>query len=111
MIKVNTNKYSVDTFGGTSNLDVIVTNITNYTIDQVTISIVYIKQNKGIYKTETLTFNNISPKQNKSLSTPDSNWGISVNLTKQTISASDLNPCFDKNITPAIGDPDPYKCN
>lgn len=111
LIKVNTNKYSVDTFGGISNLDVIVTNNTNYSIDQVIISIDYIKQNNGIYKTETLTFNNIPPNQNKSLSAPDSNRGLSVNLTKQKISASELSLCFDKNITPAIGDPDPYKCN
>lgn len=111
LIQVTTNEYSVNTFGGISNLDIIVTNNTNYTIDQITVAIAYIKKNDGIYKTEYLTFNNIPPKQNKSLSAPDSNRGLSVNLTKQSITSTDLNLCYNNSFTPAVGDPDPYKCN
>lgn len=111
LVQVTTNQYSVSTFGGISNLDVIVTNNTDYAIDQITVAIDYIKENGGIYTTEYLTFNNISANQNKSLSAPDTNRGLSVNLTKQTIAAADLNLCYDNNITPAVGDPDPYKCN
>ncbi len=111
LIQVTTNQYSVSTFGGISNLDIIVTNNTNYTIDQITVAIAYIKKNDGIYKTEYLTFNNIPPKQNKSLSAPDSNRGLSVNLTKQSITSTDLNLCYNNSFTPAVGDPDPYKCN
>jgi hypothetical protein len=111
LIQVTTNQYSINTFGGISNLDVIVTNNTDYTIDQITVAIDYIKQNDGIYKTEYLTFNNIPAHQNKSLSAPDSNRGLSVNLTKQTITAAAINLCFDNNITPIIGDPDPFRCN
>lgn len=111
LVLISTNQYSVDAFGGISNLDVIVTNNTNNTIDQITVAVDYIKDNGGIYKTEYLTFNNIPANQNKSLSAPDSNRGLSVNLTKQTIIATELNLCYDNNITPAVGDPDPYKCN
>jgi len=111
LIQVSTNQYSIDAFGGISNLDVIVTNNTDYTIDRITIAIEYIKKNNGIYKIEYLTFNNIPANQNKSLSAPDSSRGLAVNLTKQTISSSDLNLCYDKNIVPVTGDPDPYKCN
>lgn len=111
LIQVTTNQYSIDTFGGISNLDVIVTNNTDFTIDQITVAIDYIKKNSGIYKTEYLTFNNIPANQNKSLSAPESNRGLSVNLTKQTITSSELNLCYDNNIIPAVGNPDPYKCN
>jgi hypothetical protein len=111
LVQVTTNQYSVSTFGGISNLDVIVTNNTNNTIDQITVAIDYIKENGDIYTTEYLTFNNIPANQNKSLSAPDSNRGLSVNLTKQTITASELNLCYNNSFTPAVGDPDPYKCN
>ena len=111
LIQVTTNQFSVDGFGGISNLEVIVTNNTDYTIDQITVAIDYIKQNDGIYKTEYLTFNNIPPNQNKSLAAPDSNRGLSVKLTKTAITASELNLCYDSNIPPIIGDPDPFRCN
>lgn len=111
LVQVTTNQYSVSTFGGISNLDVIVTNNTDYTIDQITVAIDYIKENGGIYTREYLTFNNIPANQNKSLSAPNSNRGLSVNLTKQTITASELNLCYDNNTVPATGEPDPYKCN
>jgi hypothetical protein len=111
LIQVTTNQYSINTFGGISNLDIIVTNNTNYTIDQITVAISYIKKNDGVFKTEYLTFNYIPPNQNKSLSAPDSIRGLSVKLSKQTITSSELNLCYNNSFTPAIGDPDPYKCN
>ena len=111
LVQVTTNEYSVSTFGGISNLDIIVTNNTDYTIDEIKVVIAYIKTNDGVFKTEYLIFNNISPKQNKSLSAPESKRGLSVKLTKQTITASGLNLCYNNNIAPAVGDPDPYKCN
>ncbi|MFZ4671252.1 MAG: DUF4339 domain-containing protein [Flavobacterium sp.] len=111
LVQVTTNQYSVDAFGGISNLDIIVTNNTDYTIDEIKVAIAYIKKNDGVFKTEYLIFNNIPPKQNKSLSAPESKRGLSVKLTKQTITASGLNLCYNNNIAPAVGDPDPYKCN
>ena len=111
LIQVSTNQYSVDAFGGISNLDIIVTNNTDFTIDEITVAIAYIKKNDGIFKTEYLTFNNIPTKQNKSMSAPDSNRGLSVKLTKQSITSTDLNLCYNNSFTPAVGDPDPYKCN
>ena len=111
LVQVSTNLYSVNSFGGISNLDIIVTNNTDFTIDEITVAIAYIKKNDGVFKTEYLTFNNIPPKQNKSLSAPDSNRGLSVTLTKQSIKSRELSLCYYNNIIPAVGDPDPYKCN
>lgn len=110
LVQVNTNQYSVDSFGGISNLDIIATNNTDYTIDEIKVVIAYIKKNDGVFKTEYLTFNNIPPKQNKSLSAPDSNRGLSVTLTKQSIKSRELSLCYYNNIIPAVGDQDPYKC-
>jgi hypothetical protein len=111
LVQVTTNQYSVDAFGGISNLDIIATNYTDYTIDEIKVAIAYIKKNDGVFKTEYLTFNNIPPKQNKSLSAPNSNRGLSVKLTKQSITSTDLNLCYNNSFIPAVGDPDPYKCN
>ena len=111
LIQVTTNQYTVSTFEGISNLDVIVTNNTNYTLDQVTVAIDYIKKNGGIYRTENLTFNNIPAKQNISLSAPNSKRGLAVKLTMQTITALELSLCYEYKNTPAIGNPDPYNCN
>jgi len=111
LVQVSTNQYSVNSFGGISNLDIIATNNTDYTIDEIKVAIAYIKKNDGVFKTEYLTFNNIQPKQNKSLSAPDSNRGLSVTLTKQSITSTDLNLCYNNSLIPAVGDPDPYKCN
>lgn len=111
LVQVTTNQYSVEAFGGISNLDIIVTNNTDFTIDEITVAIAYIKKNDGVFKTKYLTFNNIPPKQNKSLSAPDSNRGLSVKLSKQSITSTDLNLCYNNSFTPAVGDPDPYKCN
>lgn len=111
LIQVATNQYEVDSFGGISNLNVIVTNTTDYTIDQITVAVDYIKKNDGIYKTEYLTFYNIPANQNKSLPAPNSSRGLSVKLTKQTISSTELNLCYNNNTAPVTGDPDPYQCN
>lgn len=111
LVQVTTNQYSVDAFGGISNLDIIATNNTDYNIDEIKVAVAYIKKNDGVFKTEYLTFNNIPPMQNKSLSAPESKRGLSVKLIKQTITASGLNLCYNNNIAPAVGDPDPYKCN
>lgn len=111
LVQVTTNQYSVDAFGGISNLDIIVTNNTDYTIDEIKVAIAYIKKNDGVFKTEYLIFNNIPPKQNKSLSAPYSNRGLSVKLTTQSITSTDLNLCYNNSFIPAVGDPDPYKCN
>ena len=111
LVKVTNNQYAVSTFGGISNLDVIVSNNTDYTLDQVTVAIDYIKKNGGIYKTETLTFNNIPAKQNISLSAPNSKRGLAVKLTMQTITALELSLCYEYKNTPAVGNPDPYNCN
>lgn len=54
LVQVTTNQYSVEAFGGISNLDIIVTNNTDFIIDEITVAIDYIKKNDGVFKTEYL---------------------------------------------------------
>ncbi len=110
-VTTKTNQYSVDSWGGISNLDITVNNDTDFTLNSTTIAIEYIKKNGGIYKTEYVTFNDIPPHQNKTLSAPDSNRGLSVKIKTKKINSNELELCYNQEIAPAVGDPDPYKCN
>lgn len=109
-VVANTNKYSYNEFGGISNLDIIVTNNTEYLLDEVTVAVDYIKDNGGIYKTEIVTVYNIPAKQDKSTSAPESDRGTSVNAAIQTISSKKLHICYDNTFAPKAGTVDPYFC-
>lgn len=109
-VTTKTNQYSVDSWGGISNLDITVNNDTDFTLNSTTIAIEYIKKNGGTYKTEYVTFNDIPPHQNKTLSAPDSNRGLSVKIKTKKINSNELELCYNQEIAPAVGDPDPYKC-
>ncbi len=109
-VTTKTNQYSVDSWGGISNLDITVNNDTDFTLNSTTIAIEYIKKNEETYKTEYVTFNDIPPHQNKTLSAPDSNRGISIKIKTIKINSNELELCYNQEITPTVGDPDPYKC-
>ena len=111
LVQIRTNQYTIDGWGGITNLDIIVKNNTDYPLNNVTVAIDYIKENGGIFKTENLHFENIPPHQDKSLSAPDSNRGKSVTIKTQNISSTALNLCYDAANTPQVGNPDPFKCN
>ena len=111
LVQIRTNQYRIDGWGGITNLDIIVKNNTDYPLNNVTVTIDYIKENGGIFKTENLTFEDIPPHQDKSLSAPDSNRGKSVTIKTQNVRATALNLCYDAANIPQVGNPDPYKCN
>jgi hypothetical protein len=109
-VVANTNQYSYNEFGGISNLDIIVTNNTEYLLNEVNVAVDYIKDNGGIYKTEIVTIYNIPAKQDKSASAPESDRGISVNAKVQSISSKKLHMCYDNTFAPKAGEIDPYFC-
>jgi hypothetical protein len=102
-VVANTNQYSYDELGGISNLDIIVTNNTEYMLDEVNIAVDYIKDNGGIYKTEIVTIYNIPAKQDKSASAPESNRGTSVTTKISSISSKKLHMCYDNTFSPKAG--------
>jgi hypothetical protein len=89
-IQAVTNKYSYDPFGGITNLDIIVRNDTDYMLDEVIVNVDYIKDNKGIYKTEAITLYNIPAHQDKSVSAPNSNRGTSIAVSFENIVSKQL---------------------
>jgi hypothetical protein len=109
-VGASTNQYSYNELGGISNLDIIVTNNTDYLLNEVNIEVEYIKDNGGIYKTEIVTIYNIPAKQDKSASAPESDRGTSVNAKVQSISSKKLHMCYNNYIAPKAGEIDPYFC-
>jgi hypothetical protein len=93
-IRVSTNQYTYNELGGISNLDVIVTNDTDYMLDEVNVNIDYIKDNGDIFKSEIVTLNNIPAHQNKSASAPESNRGTSVEVRMDGITSKKMHFCF-----------------
>jgi hypothetical protein len=93
-ITVGTNQYSIDGLGGISNLDVVVRNTTEYSLDEVTVTIDYIQENGDVFKSEEVNFYNIPPNQEKSLSAPDSPRGLSVDVRMDLITSKQMHFCF-----------------
>lgn len=109
-IGVNTNKYTVGTFGGITNLDVTFANNTDYQIDECLIQVDYIKENGNIFKTEYLTLKKIPSHQDKTISAPDSNRGLEVNIKINQLYSNELNLCYSRLEELVAGNIDPYKC-
>lgn len=93
-IRVTTNEYSYNEFGGISNLDIIVTNDTDYMLNEVNVNVDYIKDGGGIFKSEIVTLNNIPAHQNKSVSAPESNRGTSIEVRMDGITSKKMHFCF-----------------
>ena len=93
-IRVSTNQYTYSELGGISNLDVIVTNDTDYMLNEVNVNVDYIKDNGDIFKSEIVTLNNIPAHQNKSTSAPESNRGTSVEVRMDRITSKKMHFCF-----------------
>lgn len=109
-VTARTNQYSYDELGGISNLDIIVTNNTEYLLNEVNVAVDYIKDSGGIYKTEIVTIFNIPAKQDKSTSAPESSRGTSVNANVMTITSKKLHICYDNRFTTKVEEIDPYFC-
>lgn len=109
-VGVSTNTYTVDALGGITNLDAVVQNNTLFLLDEVDVVIEYIKENGNVFKTELVTIYNIPGKQDKSASAPDSERGLSVNVSVISIRSKELKLCYDSLVAPEAGKDDPYFC-
>jgi hypothetical protein len=110
LVTANTNQYTIHGWGGISNLDVMVTNNSNFSLDEVTVEVAYIKKNGGIFNVERLEIKNIGPNATKSVSVPDCNRGKTVQVNINSIKSKQLNLCYDKNQPIIPGNPDPFLC-
>jgi GYF domain 2 len=96
-------KYMVSGFGGIKGLDLTISNGTTYKIDNIETSVVYLKENGGVFKTEKVIFTNIPAGVNVTLPAPESERGMSVKISILKITSSSFHFCYDHNFELEIG--------
>jgi hypothetical protein len=73
-----TGRYSTGLFGGISSFPVTVTNNSLVKIDMVEVKIDYVQNNEKVFKTETLSFNDLEPGEALTIKAPKSNRGTKI---------------------------------
>jgi GYF domain 2 len=108
-ISATNNRYSYREIGGIFGLEVVVTNNTEYMLDEVEVQVGYVKENGDYFKSETIRVYNVPANSTKSQSAPDSERGKSVEMTINGITSKKMHFCY----TPgnwANNSEDPYFC-
>lgn len=109
-IAVNTSDYRTGFLGGIKDLQIIVRNQTEYPLDNVVVSVQYMKGNGDLFKTEQYTINDVPAKGTKSVDASSSRKGQKVALKLVSITSQPMNMCWSAGKEVAAGDVDPYKC-
>ncbi len=109
-ITANRTDFSYSDLGGISDLNIDVTNSTEYVIDELGVVVEYVKANGSIFKTESLYFSNLKPKSKQRLPAPDSERGIDVNYFISYIYAKKFKFCYEINSLGNGSIIDPWKC-
>jgi hypothetical protein len=89
-VKAESNEYDHRGLGGISNLEISVTNPTDYTIDNVRVKIIYIKANGSTWDTKFEDFHSIKPNSKATHKIPDTKRGTSVKQEIVTIKSKSL---------------------
>jgi hypothetical protein len=71
-------RYTTGIFGGISSFSITVTNNSTLQLNQVAVNIDYIQNNGKIFKTETLTINDLEPGETVTMKAPKSSRGIKI---------------------------------
>ena len=94
-VNLVTGRYSTGVFGGISSFPVTVTNNSPVMMEEVVIDIDYIQSNGKIFKTESLSFNDLEPTETVTMKAPKSSRGVKitthihlVNFRKSDLSTS-----------------------
>ncbi|WP_205510707.1 hypothetical protein [Longitalea arenae] len=77
-VKAESNDYDKKGLGGISNLEISVTNPTDYTLDKVRVKIMYVKANGSVYETKYEDFLSVKPNSKATHKIPDTKRGTSV---------------------------------
>lgn len=109
-IAVTTSDYRTGFLGGIKDLQVIVRNQSEYSLDNVVVTVQYMKGNGDIFKTEQYTINDVPAKGSKSVQASSSRKGQKVALQLVSITSQPMNFCWSVNKPAAPGNPDPYLC-
>ncbi|MBW8687939.1 hypothetical protein [Chitinophaga rhizophila] len=109
-ISVNTSDYRTGLLGGIKDLKIVVRNQTEYPLDQVEVSVQYMKANGDIFKTERYSVHDVPAKGSRSVDASSSRKGQKVALKLESITSQPMNFCWSVNKPAAAGDADPYMC-
>ena len=90
MLTASVNEYRKGAFGGLSEIEITVNNRSAYTLDEVTVEVQYLLANLKLYKTETLSFQNIAPSSSPSLEAPKSSRGARVEYRIVSVRSKEL---------------------
>lgn len=89
-VKAESNDYDKKGLGGISNLEISVTNPTNYTLDKVRVKIMYVKSNGSVYETKHEDFFAVKPNSKATHKIPDTKRGTSVKYEISSIRSKAL---------------------
>lgn len=84
------NEYTYSKLGGISNLEITVTNSTDYLIDNVKVKVIYIKADGGVWDSRTVDFNLINPHTQSTIKMPDTQRGTSIQYEIVSIKSTAL---------------------
>lgn len=101
--------YRSNPLGGIYDLEVVVTNETEYAIDEIVVSVQYIKDNGAVYKTEPVSIYSVPAHGKASMPAPDSGRGTSVNIEISSITSKKMHFCYSSDMD-VRGSADPYFC-
>ncbi|MCK7557645.1 hypothetical protein MKQ70_22615 [Chitinophaga sedimenti] len=109
-ISVSTDDYRTGFLGGIKDLDIIVQNQSEYPVDNVVVTVQYLRNKGQVFKTEEYTVRNIAAKGKGTVKASNSRKGTKVEVKLKSITSQAMNLCWskDKKVTP--GDPDPFLC-
>jgi hypothetical protein len=109
-IAINTSDYKTGFLGGIKDLQIIVRNQTEYPLDNVVVSVDYLRGNGDVFKSEQYTISDVPAKGTKSVNAAASRKGQKVELKLVSITSQPMNFCWAANKPAAAGNPDPYQC-
>ena len=77
-LNLSTGRYSTGLFGGISSFPVTVTNNSPVKIEMVEVIIDYVQNNEKVFKTETISFNDLEPGEVLTMKAPKSSRGTKI---------------------------------
>lgn len=108
LISATNSNYGIGLLGGIKDLNVVLTNRTEYPIDEAVLKVTYIKANGGIWKTKLVTVFGVPAHESKEESVPDVGRGKKVKVGIYKIVSKKMN--FSYTEGQKINNPlDPYQ--
>jgi hypothetical protein len=94
-VSLQAGRYSTGVFGGISSFPITLTNNSQVMLDLV-VDVDYIQNNEKIFKTESLSFNNLEPGESVTLKAPKSPRGVRISTHIHVLNSQMADPAPSK---------------